>query len=192
MSHSDRLSGEASTEGASHAPPLEVGVVLKPHGLRGEVKVKLHFAASEALEHAERVSLLAPDGTRTERVVTSVRGTSKGVLLALAGIDDCDAAERLRGHRVLMERSQLPPLQPGEYYLADLVGCTVHLGAPGTAEYRAVGVVQSVRLDPTVDTLVLETPEGDQVEQPLGDAWVGDVDVAARRIRLLDEDGLIR
>lgn len=179
--------------------------MLKPHGLRGEVKVKLHFAGSDALAHAERVLLRSPDGRHTERAVKSVRGTAKSTLLALEGIDDCERAEALRGHRLLVERSQLPPLEPGEYYLADLVGCTVHLGDPesahpgdpesadpGNSKYRVIGVVRSVRLDPTVDTLVIETPEGELLEQPLGDAWVREVDVSARRVRLADEDGLIR
>lgn len=165
--------------------------MAKPHGLRGEVKVKLHFAGSDALMHAERVLLRAPDGRQTERAVRSVRGTAKSTLLALEGIDDCERAEALRGHRLLVERSELPPLGPGEYYLADLVGCTVHLGEPESTEYRVLGVVRSVRLDPTVDTLVIETPEGKLVEQPLGDAWVSEVDVSARRVRLVDEDGLI-
>lgn len=166
--------------------------MVKPHGLRGEVKVKLHFAGSDALLHAEHVLLRTPDGRETRHVIQSVRGTAKSTLLALEGVDDCEQAEALRGHRLLVERSELPPLEPGEYYLADLVGCTVHLGDPESAEYRVIGTVRHVRLDPTVDTLVIETPEGKLMEQPLGDAWVSDVDVSARRVRLVDEDGLIR
>lgn len=170
--------------------PLEIGVVLKPHGLRGEVKVKLHFPESDALDHVERVVLLSSDGRQSERRVTSLRGTGKGVLVGFEGVVDADGAEALRGARLLVKRSDLPPLEPGEYYLADLVGCVVEVGGD-SASPRVIGTVRQVRPDPSIDTLVIETPDGSTIEQPLGDAWVGPVDVASRRIQLLNEDGLI-
>lgn len=178
------------TTGAHEPAPLELGVILKPHGLRGEVKVKLHFAGSDSFDHARHVLLVAPDGKRSTRRVLSVRPTGKAILLGLEGVDDCNAAEALRGSRLLVERSELPPLEPGEYYLADLVGCRVELTEAGGGP-RLIGVVKQVRPDPSVDTLVIEKPDGTTVEQPLGDAWVGAVDVAARHIELLNEDGLI-
>jgi ribosomal 30S subunit maturation factor RimM len=55
-----------------------------------------------------------------------------------------------------------------------------------------LGRVRAVRPDPSVDTMVIETPSGETVEQPIGDAWVGAVDVAARRVELINDDGLIR
>lgn len=171
--------------------PLEVGVVLKPHGLRGEVKVKLHFAESDSLSHAQSVLLQWPDGRQKERRVTTLRATGKGVLVGFEGIVDANGAETLRGARLLVKRSDLPPLEPGEYYLADLVGCTVELAAEG-APPRIVGSVRQVRPDPSIDTLVIEAPDGSTLEQPIGDAWVGRVDVANRRIELLNEDGLIQ
>lgn len=175
---------------ASQEAPLEVGVVLKPHGLRGEVKVKLHFAESDALVHARAVLLKRPDGTEEERAVISARNTGKGWLVGFEGITDCDAAEALRGTRLLVPRSELPPLEPGEYYLVDLIGCSVFV--VDDAGERLVGQVREVRPDPSVDTLVIEAPDGSRVEQPLADAWLGKVDVAQGRIELVNEDGLIR
>src|SRR5690606_39102777 len=124
--------------------------------------------------------------------ITSVRATGKGVLLGLEGVTDCDGAEALRGYRLFVERAALPPLEPGEYYLADLVGCAVELSAGAEGGPRKIGVVRQVRPDPSVDTLVIEAPDGGLVEQPLGDSWVASVDVASRRVELSNEDGLIR
>lgn len=195
MTERERSSStEEARPGSPSSPdaPLEIGVILRPHGLRGEVKVKLHYAESDTLYHVEQVLLESPRGQRSQRRVAAVRATGKGLLLRLDGVDDCDGAEALRGHRLLVQRSALPPLEPGEYYLADLVGCTVHLVASDASEGRVVGVVRQVRPDPSVDTLVIEGPEGRLLEQPIGDAWVASVDVGARRIELSTEDGLIR
>ncbi len=165
---------------------LEVGVVTRPHGVRGELKVKLHFADSDSLDTATEVTLqCARSGESTHRI-EAVRHTAKGVLLDLEGLSTREAAEELRGAAVLVARSAVPALEPGEYYLADVVGCTVTVGE------RVVGIVLEVRPDPSIDTLVIEEPGGDRVEQPLGDAWVDEVDIEARRVRLSSEDGLIR
>lgn len=154
--------------------------------------MKLHFAESDALHRVDAVLLESPRGERTSRRIASVRATGKGVLLGLDGVTNCDGAEALRGYRLLVERSALPPLEPGEYYLADLVGCAVELREGASGGRRVIGVVRQVRPDPSVDTLVIEAPDGSLVEQPLGEAWVASVDVAARRVELSSEDGLIR
>jgi 16S rRNA processing protein RimM len=165
---------------------LEIGVITKPHGIRGEVKVKLHFEGSDALDVASKVQLVHPDGKRSWHGIEHARPAGKGSLLALEGVTTCNDAETLRGVTVHVLRSELPPLGEGEYYLADLVGCTVYSGG------SPFGVVREVRPDPSIDTLVIETPSGELVEQPVGDAWVGPVDVANKRVELLNEDGLIR
>ncbi len=165
---------------------LEIGVVVKPHGIRGELKVKLHFEGSDSLAAADSVLLRHPDGRVTSHAVESARASGKFALLILEGVAGRNQAEALREAVVLVQRSVLPPLEEGEYYLVDLVGCSVYLAG------EVFGVIRAVRPDPSVDTLVIETTAGETVEQPLGDAWVGAVDVAARRVELLNDDGLIR
>lgn len=165
---------------------LEIGVVTKPHGIRGELKVKLHFEGSDALQVASKVALRHEDGRVSWHALEHARAAGKGVLVALEGVATCNDAETLRGAKVLVLRSDLPPLEEGEYYLADLIGCAVFLGE------ERLGTVREVRPDPSVDTLVIEAPDGALLEQPLGDAWVGPVDVARGRVELLNDDGLIR
>ena len=47
--------------------------------------------------------------------------------MSLAGCTDRDAAEALRGTELCVDRSELPPLEAGEYYLIDLVGLEARL-----------------------------------------------------------------
>ncbi|MGH8029192.1 MAG: ribosome maturation factor RimM, partial [Arenimonas sp.] len=62
-----------------------------------------------------------------ERELQGARGraTNKGVVATFPGIEDRDAAEALTGAEVWVERSQLPPPKPGEYYWVDLEGLQV-------------------------------------------------------------------
>ena len=66
-------------------------------------------------------------------------GAAKGVLIArLAGIEDRNQAEALRGLRLYLPRSALPPTEAEEYYHADLIGLEAVLadGTPARAGAR--------------------------------------------------------
>lgn len=163
---------------------LQVGQVLRAHGVRGELGVRLHWEQSNSLYEVERVTFVTQVQTR-EFVVQSARPAGKGVLLKVAGIDDRDAAEQWRGARISIRRDALPPLASGEYYLADLVGYAV------LAPDGAVGTVREVLSYPSVDCVVIETPEGQCFEQPLLPQWLQQVDPLRRQVLLSSREGLI-
>jgi 16S rRNA processing protein RimM len=164
--------------------PLELGTVAKAHGLRGELKVTLHWSGSEALQTGSRV-LLQNASRQGTFEVRSLRGSGRQRVVAFIGIEDRDEAERWQGSKLLVERSELPALGAGEYYLADLVGAEVF------APDGRVGRVLRVTLHPSVDVLVIETEDGTEQELPLLDHWLSEVDVQARRIVLTSRDGLL-
>lgn len=167
---------------------MELGRISRPHGLRGEIEVRLHWPESTALLEAKDVVLNAP-GSQGERRVYRVRyarPTPKGVLLCLHEVIDRDGAEALKGWTVSLERSVMPPLEPGEYYLRDTLGADV-LGPDGAH----IGKVVDLRLYPSVDVLLIEREGGIQAEQPLVDPFLREVDVAAKKIVLASLDGLI-
>lgn len=156
----------------------------KPHGILGEVKVRLHNPTSDALSLVESVVLV--QGTKRSNLsIGRVRSSSAGPIVAFAGVSTRDQAEMLRGARVLVPRSALPPLEPGAYYLVDLVGCRVVLAG------ETLGTAVAVRPDPTVDTLVIELSAGGRVEQPILEPWILRVDVEERIVELASDDGLI-
>jgi 16S rRNA processing protein RimM len=157
--------------------------VARAHGLGGEVRVALHWEASRALFEAERVWLQTTRGWQIF-VVQGARKATKGVLLKLEGVDDRDAAEALRDACVFADRNELPPLEPGEFYLTDLVGAAV------LAPDGPVGIVQSVEVHPTVDALVIRTEAGEQLQLPLVEPFIERVDVEAALVVLRNREGL--
>ncbi len=164
---------------------LKIGAVTRPHGVRGELKVRIFNEDSDALGEVSHVILESPKGQAARYEIRSVRGSAKGPIVDLAGVEGRDAADGLRGYTIWVERSALPRLEEGEYYLIDLVGCEVLLDG---ASY---GTVVDVRPDPSVDPMVLRLENGKKAEVPIVDAWVGEVDIDARTVVLLSEDGVI-
>jgi 16S rRNA processing protein RimM len=165
--------------------PVEVGRVTRAHGIRGEVRVQLHWAGSRALEAVDTVWLACgSDAPRAYRV-EAARPVAKAVLLQLEGISERDAAERLRGMVVSLPREALPPLEPGEYYLCDLIGARV-VGPEGD-----IGRVEEIRVHPMVDSLVVRTTDGRLLEQPLVEPWLDRVDLSSGVIHLTSAEGMI-
>jgi len=164
---------------------IEIGRVSKAHGVRGELKVVLHWAESDSLEHVGEVFLGKPSAAPRKFEIRALRPAGRVVLLSLAGIDDRDTAEGLRGAAVLVSRADLPPLEPGEYYLCDLVGASVE------SPEGIVGEVVEVRMHPSVDTLIVRAPDGRLYEQPLAEPWILSVDTGGKRVELRDRGGLI-
>jgi ribosomal 30S subunit maturation factor RimM len=102
---------------------------------------------SQSLEEATRVFLVSPEGEAREYQVREVRGSGRADL-AVARRQSSTATRR--AHRRLRNRSpreELEPLEPGEYYLADLVGAEV-LGPEGP-----IGEVVEVVVNPSVDSV---------------------------------------
>jgi len=118
---------------------VEIGRLGAPHGLRGEVTLHPHYAASDLPAIGMEAIIRLPGGRQTRLVVRGRRGAAKGVLLAFEGVPDRTAAESLQGGLLLVARKDLPPLEGGEFYYDDLPGLPVLL-PDGTEVGRVRGV----------------------------------------------------
>lgn len=164
---------------------LELGVVIRPHGIRGELKVKLHFEQSDTLFEVQQILLRQRSGELRVFEISGARRQQKGVLLRLKGVDSREAAESLRGAEIAVDRELLDDLGPDEYYLVDLVGCRVE------SPEGHIGVVKEIQTHPTVDSLVIQTPDGSVLEQPIAEPWLESVSLDQRIVVLSNRDGLI-
>jgi 16S rRNA processing protein RimM len=178
------MASESLPRGRIDADVLEIGRVSKAHGILGELRVTTHWESSDSLEHAEQI-WLGLNGGSVAYGVERARPVPRAYLVKLRGVDDRNSAEALHGATVSVLRTALAPLEPGEYYLVDLVGAKV-IGPEGE-----LGEVISVTSHPTVDVIVLKLVDGRTAEQALSAPWLTSVDVAGRRIVLSSLDGLM-
>src|SRR4030081_1289386 len=103
---------------------LCVGVITGPQGVRGAVRVK-SFTAEPADVAAYGT---VEDEAGQRRFELRIVGSAKGVVIAkIAGLDDRDAAERLKGTRLYVQRSALPAPAEDEFYHSDLIGLPMAL-----------------------------------------------------------------
>lgn len=114
---------------------LTVGEVLKPQGIRGEIKVKPFTDSPEDFRKYKRIFL-----NGTEYKILSVRTDGSAVYLGLRGIADRNAAELLRGQEVVIPREEAPEPPEGRYYIADLLGSQIV-----TESGKPLGVLTNIR-----------------------------------------------
>ena len=153
---------------------LTVGEVLKPQGIRGEIKVKAFTDTADDLCLFKRVFL---DGV--EYKVLRARVGDGCAFLSLRGVPDRNAAELLRGKKVTVPRDEAPELPAGSYYIADLLGSEVF-----TQNGQRLGVLKEIRQAAT-DIYTIDTGEK-EVMFPLVQGLVTEVDVAGGKI-VVDE-----
>ena len=93
-----------------------VGEIGRPHGVRGLVRLRAFTedpAAIAAYGAADRRGRREALRHHAARAATSA---------AIEGVADRDAAQRLTGTKLYVERDRLPPPEEEEFYLADLIG----------------------------------------------------------------------
>lgn len=147
-----------------------IGEVLKPQGVRGEIKIKPYI---DDIADIKRFRTLYIKGK--EYKVLACRTDASAAYLALSGIADRDAAEPLRGAEIEALRSEAPAPAEGRYYIVDVIGCKVF-----TAEGRELGEISDVTSAHT-DIYTLREGETEYLF-PAADGVIEAFDVENKRI----------
>ena len=149
---------------------LVIGKILKPQGIRGELKIKPYTDSAEDFRGLKRVYI---DGE--EYKILTVRTAPDIVFLGLRGVPDRNAAELLRDKELAIPREEAPEIEEGSYYIADLLGSEILFE---TGEH--VGVLKDIRQAAT-DVYTLEEG-GKEVLFPAAAGVVLKVDVENKKI----------
>ncbi len=170
---------------------IVMGVITSAHGIRGEVKIKSFTEVPEDI--ATYGPLLLDDGPQ-EVEIQRLRPAKGAFIARLKGIEDRNAAERLRGRKLKLPRERLPEVQDADtFYYSDLVGLEAVKpdGSPG-------GKIVAVHDFGSGDLLEIR-PEGasETYYLPFTRDAVPHVDIAQGRVVIdpppeLEEDALKR
>jgi 16S rRNA processing protein RimM len=131
---------------STESPNLEIGRVVRPHGLRGQVVVELGTNRTERM--APGAGLRGPAGELQVRRATPQApvGGKDRWLVSFYGVDTREGAEALRG--AVLTAPPLP--DPDAWWVHDLIGAEV-VDLAGTT----IGIVEAVEANPASDLLVL-------------------------------------
>jgi 16S rRNA processing protein RimM len=171
----DRASGPAGTPPAGPRYLL-LGEILRPHGIRGELRMRILTDFPERIPSLDAVHIgigpASPDVTAYQ--VEHMRLHQAYGLLKLRGIDDRNQAEPLRDLFVMVPLEDAVPLEPGEFYLYQLIGLAVE-----TADGEALGTVRDIIETGANDVYVVASPTYGEVLLPAIDEVIVRVDIAA-------------
>ena len=158
-------------------PYIEIGEVLRPQGIRGQVKVRPETDAPERFLGLTEVWLAEGGGYR-RAAVRDVSVREDFVYLCLDGAQTRDDAEKQRGRILYVDRAHARPLDKDEWFICDLVGCRV-----STDTGEVLGEVTEVMQPGPNDVFVIKTPRGEMLVPVLRKVLVN-VDVENRSIVL--------
>lgn len=97
---------------------LIIAEVLKPQGIRGELKIKTFTDYPEDVKAFKTVYI----DDKPYKILSFRVGTDGAAYIGLRGIPDRNAAELFRGKLLQGERDDAPALEEGQYYIVDIIG----------------------------------------------------------------------
>ncbi len=156
---------------------LLIGTVIKPQGVKGEVKVKPETDDPARFLELTQVYVREGAGYAT-RAMTCTRVHDGFVYLQFAGASDRDAAEALRGLVLYIDRAHATALPQDAEFICDLLGCEAF-----DQEGQRIGKLVDVLQPGANDVYVLDTPRG-ELMLPALKRVVLSVDVRAKRMVL--------
>ena len=115
---------------------LVIGEVLKPQGIRGELKVKTYTDAPEDVKAFGTVYI----EDKPYKILSFRVGNDGAAYMGLRGIPDRNAAELFRGKKLEGDRDDAPELEEGQYYIVDVIGLSCE-----TEEGEVLGIVKDVK-----------------------------------------------
>lgn len=164
----------ARAETHKHDRKVCIGAIAGVHGVRGLVRIKSFTDAPDGVTAYGPVT----DAGGGRRFVIEAKGMVRGMVLAhIDGVDDREAADRLRGTELYVDRDALPAPEAEAFYHADLIGLDVE-----TREGGHLGKVEAVHNFGAGDVLEVARDDGGADMLPFTRAVVPVIDVEGHRL----------
>lgn len=169
---------------------LLVGIVVKPQGIAGQVKIKPETDDPDRFLLLDTIEVQKAQGQPAISVSIEQVAVRDGFVYAtLDGSASRNEAESQRGWLLSVPRDQAIALPPDHHFIADLVGCRVV-----DTQGKALGVLTEVLQPGANDVYVVDRQPGRMLIPALKKV-IPTVDVEQRIIvvdeRLLDEVAVI-
>jgi 16S rRNA processing protein RimM len=162
--------------------PVEVGRIVRPHGIRGEVIVRRYGETPGVLEQGSSLQV-GPSGTTLR--VRAARPHQQFWIVSFEGVTDRTTAETLAGAALKVEADRLPPLPEDAYYNFQLIGMRVR-----TVGGEDLGILEEIVETGAQDVYVVRG-KGREILLPALREVIRTVDVAAGAMTVEPLPGLL-
>lgn len=163
---------------------VDIARITEAHGLKGQVKIRYDGDNPSILSHPDGLILEESDRRLHVKVI---KPSSKGLICAIEGVKDRNAAEDLRQKTLYLERDKLPEHDDeNDFYITDLVGLQVF-----DDDGEEQGAIKMVDNFGAGDLLLITTPEGEDFYLPFTADTVPEVDIDGGKIIIAPPDGYV-
>lgn len=154
--------------------------VVKTQGRRGEVACQVLSDVPDRFAVGMKLLSLPPEREHRRELEIEGLWPHKGLLvLKFAGIDSISEADLLAGCELQLPCSQRAELEPGAYYVSDLMGCTM------VDHGREIGIIEDVQFGAgEAPLLVVRDTAGKLLEIPFAEAYLDAVDLGHKQLRM--------
>lgn len=158
---------------------LEAGQIVNTHGVKGEVKIVPWCDSPDFLCGFSQLYI-----DKAPVSVLSARPAKGNVLVKFQGVDDVNAAMRLKNKIVFIDRNGVK-LPDGRHFLADLIGLEVRSADTGAV----IGTLTDVLMPPAHEVYVV-SGNGEEHLIPAVDEFLVETNVAGGYIRVRLIEGM--
>jgi 16S rRNA processing protein RimM len=159
--------------------------VVKTQGRHGEVAAEIHTDIPGRLHAGMKILALTEEGSRRELQIDDVWPHKNWLVLKFAAVDSISDAEVLIGCELQVPASERAKLEPGAFYVSDLVGCALF------DRGQQVGVVSEVRFGAGEAPLLVVGSGKNEHEIPYAQVFLDRIDLQHKRIEMNLPEGLL-
>lgn len=164
---------------------FELGNIIKPHGMKGEVAAILDVDNPSYYQNLESV-FVDIDGKLIPFFIEKLSLNKELVIIKFEDIDSIDHTERVMGCPLYLPLSALPPLPENRFYFHEIIGFQVI-----DAEEGVIGFIKEVYQITQQDILAVDH-HGQEVLIPLHDDFIVKVDKTQKEMHLNLPSGLLK
>ncbi len=181
------LAGNRTIRDPETSEFITLARVVKTQGRRGEVASEILSDIPDRFSVGMKLLALPRDSANRRELEVEELWPHKGLLvLKFAGVDSISGAETLIGSELQVPRSQRSQLQAGWNYVSDLVGCAV------LDHGREIGRIEDVQFGAGEAPLLMVRDAAKRLlEVPFAEAYLEDVDVERKQVRMKLPEGLL-
>ena len=166
----------------SQSSMVIIGRILKPFGVRGEVRIESMSDVPGRFEGLKTVTLVLPDGGSLETMVTSVRQVNQGVILGVSAFSTPEAAALYRGAWIKIPVNRDLPRDNDTFYQFELIGLRVE-----DSEGQSLGTLEEVLEYPQHHVFVIRN-EDREILVPASRRTIAMIDIPHNVLRLTSRE----
>ena len=161
-----------------------VGKVVKPHGVRGKVKIAYFGKDLNQFPLYRKIFIKDHLGRPESYEVLDITLQPPRLILQLKGIEKLEETKNLIGKEIFVRREDLPEPEEGEYYWFEILGMAVE-----TEKGRRIGTVKEILPTGANDVYIVQGKRK-EILLPATEEVIRSIDLSKGVVKVVRMEGL--